>query len=460
MLSDQSAYFNILKRFHVQRCFGSRCVLQAAEMPKTTPLNPEPTRYVSPRINSNYQLEAIDIKRTVKMMKKSGGAVAQSQSMYTPIKPSKISDIFQCVEQHNIEALGNHLKAQKVKVVFCPPEEITDIYNLFTNTSSCMRGKGDYVEIVVDNAFGILKATRNGEIVGRAIVWKTRKDTLLLDRCYGGDEVIAALKNHGKKEGYLIRSGNSHNYSGFDDHKGKTFKVKMAYSLDNYDHFPYMDTFKAVDGDYLVAGSGEHIFVNTDGTAEGHGGTVCEAPSCDETFDPENEGAYVENVGYCCSDCVCYDHISDDYIIESDSIEFQWYNNGHRGSYRTHTDEIGCSVLETEAGEYHHQENVTTTENGRHYHEDDENLVFLEDHGTYHIDDDDDELFQDHETDEWHHIDDIETTKTGFSYHKDNNNLLQINGDFYHEIDDYEIVANFEEKRDNLLENLEKMSIV
>jgi hypothetical protein len=363
----------------------------------------------------------------------------------TPIKSGKLAQIYSNITQAEIEKIGNYVKGNRVGVKLLPPERIPEIYCDFTDTKSCMAGKPSaYFDILVDHCKGIAVAYLHDKIVGRALIWETRKGTTILDRRYGDDQTREAIQNFGENQGWSIRIGNSHDYKGVQHPNGETtknFKVEAEFSdLEDYEAYPYMDTFKGFEDGYLVAG-GDIIFDQTDGTYEGL--DHCECASCGSRID-RDYASYVEGVGDCCEDCVVYDDLNDTMILESDSVGF--YREGNYS--RTNENEVGVTIHEPEdSSEYHHIDDLIETQNNAFYLEDNEYLVST-DNGWYHLENDSDEIFRDDDDGEYYHTDDAVETIDCTLYHENNPNIIEIDGSYYHTIEHAEEIEEAQNEDD------------
>lgn len=147
-------------------------------------------------------------------------------------------------------------------------------------SSSCMRypqmkdglhefysGLGDQVQILSFR-------NSNDQVLGRALVWTTKKGEVLLDRVYASDANIKAFQSYARKQGWHARQQNSYEYPRqWIDPNGdaytKTFKFNLPSALPKF--FPYLDSFKFFDVKTLTMHNSEttthHVqAIRTDGS--------------------------------------------------------------------------------------------------------------------------------------------------------------------------------------------------
>mgnify|MGYP003634942092 CR=1 FL=1 len=116
--------------------------------------------------------------------------------------------------------------------------------------NSCMRHDScqEYFDIYVDNPDKVtmlIASTSNG-IIGRALIWNTDEGDLVMDRIYGGELTINAMKEYAKGNGIVHKY--RQNYSNTTDWVtsiGEMVNKEYNITLVNNSEFkPYMDTFK------------------------------------------------------------------------------------------------------------------------------------------------------------------------------------------------------------------------
>lgn len=188
-----------------------------------------------------------------------------------------------------IEKLSNYLRGQyefngNFKIV--DKEEIKYWYhmnqyaeNQGTLDNSCMKKPScqEYLELYVQNpdTVSMLIATKHDDsdkLIGRALVWKTIKGDIFMDRIYGTDQTIQAFLEYAKDNGWYAKRHQNHHapHESIDPNgqiTNKTFTVKVDTS--QLDYLPYMDTFKYsedINEGYLNNQEGNYVLENIDGT--------------------------------------------------------------------------------------------------------------------------------------------------------------------------------------------------
>ena len=216
--------------------------------------------------------------------------------------------------------------------------------------NSCMRHDScqDFFDIYVDNPDKVKMVIANTSegIIGRALLWYTDCKTLIMDRIYGNEITINALKQWAHNNGYMHKKVQSYsNDTEFVTTVGEIIEGNYTITLDrNNDYMPYMDTFKYTEDLYsrkleLTNDSNFDNFT-LDATDGGEaGGTLC-----------VNGDRYHE-------DDVCY--------IEYGSVEEGYYHND---------DTFYC---EFDSQDYHRNDMVRTHDELCVYSES-EDLVYME----------------------------------------------------------------------------------
>jgi hypothetical protein len=172
----------------------------------------------------------------------------------------------------DIEDFTNKFKAKikKQEEVF---EEVTgedinywyyaDNYEVMSGSlgSSCMARKKGLFDIYVKNpdVCKLLILVKDDKLIGRALVWKL--DTIkvnnkeletnwFMDRQYTiNDSLVEKFRNYAEEKGWITKTRNSH--SSFEEVTiGEDYfnaKMTVKVKVENYQKFPYMDTFKRFD---------------------------------------------------------------------------------------------------------------------------------------------------------------------------------------------------------------------
>lgn len=227
--------------------------------------------------------------------------------------------------------------------------------------NSCMRGieVGHGVspaEVYASGEFHIAYLTdEKGRIAGRVVVWDNPDGSdnkrPQAGPCYGVCE-----QSLDKLEQYL----DSINAVKYDD--GSSWKGAKVLYLDYHGSIvgPYsdMECDLRQDGEYLVYDNyGDVSFSSTSGYAEGHA-HCCDC--CGETYNPEYEGAYVDDYGDVCDSCLdCSFVFTDSGWIHQDYAVQVYYRSGNATNSEWRHEEGGSHVY-CECVDQYWDENDTT----------------------------------------------------------------------------------------------------
>jgi hypothetical protein len=200
--------------------------------------------------------------------------------------------------------------------------------------SSCMRYSScsEYLKIYSDNKDTCRLLTlknMDGKLLGRALIWKVSFENndeidaeYFIDRVYTTSEYLREdFFAYALKENYCIRENTGYSETSSIRYKNIVYNnIKMKVLLKAYEFYtyPYMDTFKRLNGDTLYnddnCSSGSYILESTDG----------EFSNCDRKFSDYYDG-------YINDEDAIYSEPLRDWIYDSDSIEVKIGDN--RGFY-------------------------------------------------------------------------------------------------------------------------------
>jgi hypothetical protein len=153
---------------------------------------------------------------------------------------------------------------------------------------------------------GAVRITQGGKLLGRALIWATDQETVVVDRVYPSDNGphTNALHDWCNRNGYVYKTQQSSDDGCLSD-KQYHYTVTMKRSSSGL--YPYLDTFKYTDDDpehedliTLNLDHGEYNFNCTGGGYEGQNRTSCEGCGC---VVDEDDARYVDNYGYYCERC-------------------------------------------------------------------------------------------------------------------------------------------------------------
>lgn len=199
--------------------------------------------------------------------------------------------------------------------------------------ASCMKYDicQDYLNLYTKNPnlISMLVLTDDlGKLIGRALLW-TFGESKIMDRIYtiNDENFQYHFKKWADDNGYWYKREQRWNNTLFFESKGKVDYKEIEIQLENFDfeHYPYMDTFKFIDlkcgkiYNYQPRG----VNFNTISSAEGRVQpediySLCEKT---KTFHSSDYINYVPNVGMRVnSDLTVYSDVYDLYILREDAL--------------------------------------------------------------------------------------------------------------------------------------------
>lgn len=169
-----------------------------------------------------------------------------------------------------VETITNKLKSKYAPIEILKSSSISEVYALNhagrsecgTLADSCMRNKS-YLYTDLDNSENceILYAVNcEGELIGRALLWKTSCGKMVMDRIYSTDAHIEKFKAYAVQQGYYHKVRQS--YDDRSDFINPNTGEKEVLWLDvvikemDLDNCPFMDTFSYYcnnDGVYYLS---------------------------------------------------------------------------------------------------------------------------------------------------------------------------------------------------------------
>jgi hypothetical protein len=280
--------------------------------------------------------------------------------------------------QNDINAFVDNFKAyrdfqttKKDKFEIVQGEEIRKWYDEDTYedakyhlNNSCMRYDRcqRYLNIYTENpnqvTMVIMKGMDPNKIIGRALIWKLSDGNIYLDRPYANnDEDVNLFKQWGRDKGYSV-------YGGGYDHK------EVTLDKSDFQHYPYMDTFKYLNRDEKLLSTDSNDF--DDGNEnwiklESTGGGYEEAQTgiyseyLGEYID-EDSAVYAEDLqSYIHSDDAYYLEYLDQYVSnEADVVYSEYDSNYYYEHDAVHSEYLGDWVYANDAMEvYYSSEDQT-----------------------------------------------------------------------------------------------------
>lgn len=272
-------------------------------------------------------------------------------------------------KQKEIEDFNNWLRAEAEccgDFVLIKGSDITKYYNEDTYYSlngtlgnSCMRHPEceDYFSVYEDHA-SMLVCMRNDKIKGRAIVWnidgKTYMDRVYVCMDYLENQFIdyaQSNKWYHRENNSLLGDGDYQYWLGPEDdyNCGHAFDDLHIRVLENYEKYPYMDSFRYYDPDSLTLYTTPHKNTVCLSSTEGYVPcieTIC-CDCCGEEFqgscDDLPDGLHYSDYHdmYLCDNCCHWCNGIDDYIknnIETVDVHF-------KSKFSTYTKEYPLDIV-------------------------------------------------------------------------------------------------------------------
>lgn len=322
----------------------------------------------------------------------------------------------------DFECFANQYKAQfnegGYKFFLLSNKEIPSVYDMERKdgegslNNSCMNGDTSYLDIYryCDQLQILILKNTEGELCGRALIWKISDDITLMDRIYVTDDFMydkfltyCNAQKWWRKKDYKSYD----NKTVFIDAAGNEVDKNFTIHTDTeHSEYPYIDTFQyGDDGSLNNYGSGEYTYNNTDGTRDGdHSGEV-------------------------------YDEINGEYISEDDSCYISAGERQYRDRY-CHVD----NCVEVDGDWYYNEDENIVEVNGTWYKKDSGDICEID--GDYHLTDDctycerddcyylsDDCVYC--EDDEEDVLLDDAVEIDGKYYHKESDLIFEHNGKYY-----------------------------
>jgi len=322
----------------------------------------------------------------------------------------------------DFECFANQYKAEfnegGYKFSLLKNTEIPSVYEMDRKdgdgslNNSCMNGDTNYLDIYryCDQLQILILKNTEGELCGRALIWKISDDITLMDRIYVTDDFMydkfltyCNAQKWWRKKDYKSYD----NKTVFIDAAGNEVDKNFTIHTDTeHSEYPYIDTFQyGDDGSLNNYGSGEYTYNNTDGTRDGdHSGEV-------------------------------YDEINGEYISEDDSCYISAGERQYRDRY-CHVD----NCVEVDGDWYYNEDENIVEVNGTWYKKDSGDICEID--GDYHLTDDctycerddcyylsDDCVYC--EDDEEDVLLDDAVEIDGKYYHKESDLIFEHNGKYY-----------------------------
>lgn len=150
-----------------------------------------------------------------------------------------------------------------------------NIVNSGSLGNSCMMGKDDsFFDVYVENARCAVVKNDDGKIVLRAMIWTLHNDNNsntieFLDRIYSADDsIIPMLQQWASKKGMYCLNSQNHSSTRFVSPNGEkewTGDWHVRVTDNDYENYPYIDTYCYVVGKRLYACGAIKMAHNTDG---------------------------------------------------------------------------------------------------------------------------------------------------------------------------------------------------
>lgn len=281
--------------------------------------------------------------------------------------------------------------------------------------NSCMNGDTNYLDIYKycpHLQILILKNTE-GQLCGRALIWKISADITLMDRVYVTDDFMfdKFLSYCNSQKWWRKKDYKSYdNKEMFIDAAGNEVDKRFTIQTDTeHSEYPYIDTFQyGDDGSLNNYGSGDYTYNNTDGTRGGD----------EDNHDGES-----------------YDEINERYICENDAI----YIEHGEGRYRDRTCHVD-NCVEVDGNWYYEDDCNIVEVSGKYYETDSSEICIV--NGDYELVDDCTYCERDNcyylsddcvycEEDEEDVLESEAVEVDGKYYHTDSDKITQIEDEYY-----------------------------
>lgn len=219
--------------------------------------------------------------------------------------------------------------------------------------NSCMKHSScqEYFGIYEDSAKMLIATNKDGELMGRALLWDDVKnidsnETIkFMDRIYGNDITIEAFKTWAYANGYYHKA--YQNYERLEEviHPVSKSEIEMNMSVEvtgGHDQYPYLDTFRStdndIDDDVMILhnnSNGDVVFSDTNGYRDSDDYVYIEGDRVHI-----DDASYVERYGEYFHSCDTVYTREDEYELADDCE----YVSGHY--YHKDSDEIVYSEYE------------------------------------------------------------------------------------------------------------------
>lgn len=198
---------------------------------------------------------------------------------------------------------------------------------------SCMKYDGcqEYLKIYTKNPSIVemlIAVDTHGKLIGRALLWK-QGDKKIMDRIYAvnDEDFQFSFKKWADENGYWYKKEQKWNNTIFFKTRDKILCEDISIQLDkwDFDHYPYLDTFKFLDKEtgklynYLPKG----VDVQTLSSADGgfYDGNIYGFCEKSKTLYSVDSLCFVPNIGIRVgSDFCVYSDIFDLYILREDAL--------------------------------------------------------------------------------------------------------------------------------------------
>jgi hypothetical protein len=210
---------------------------------------------------------------------------------------------------------------------------------------------GKYFDIYTmneDKVQMIIALNDNGNLIGRALLWKTDQGLLFCDRIYGSDITIEGIKKYAKEKlGAVVKYQQTYSDKRYVNNIGEICNNELTVTLYNPKNwFPYMDTMKFtddIDEDEITLSNTDRYNIEL---SETNGGTSYDSDDWVTLYDGErvhiDSATYVESRGeYYYTDDVVYSDNSDTYILIEEAVMLN-------GEYFHEEDDEICWAEDTE----------------------------------------------------------------------------------------------------------------
>jgi len=339
-------------------------------------------KHIKRQADNPLQISAITEEKKRKILENTGIIIDENkkehrEKYFSGLKPLKffrglIQEITNNEIYNHLETqfFNDFIKSVSLYSAVVEAQNIPEVYamrfgqlndngrRVFIGSSSCMQGKPkDWFEVYADtiNLRMICLVDKEKNIYARALLWQdVEQDIFYLDRIYtaevfnSSDSIKAVYQAQVYKHAKKLTGAKQLNCYSLNHIKNElttaelgeatqrtpTMTIELKNSFDNYDYFPYADTFQGIEGDlWQTQGENADVLLDQTNGENGHNIT-CTCDNCGARH--HEEDSYYSDVDgeTLCEDCAVYCEEREEYINTDNAVY-----NSFTGNY-SHRDDL------------------------------------------------------------------------------------------------------------------------